>query len=120
MAIKIEEQNDGKFVEVQISGKIKKADYKQFVPEIDRLVREHGKIRMLLEMSDLRGWDLGAFWEDIKFDVKHFSDIERISLVGEKKWHRRISRFFRPFTRAKIRYFDRSAIDEARQWAAAV
>ena len=39
-------------------------------------------------MTGLHGWDAGALWEDIKFDIKHFADIERLAMVGEKKWHR--------------------------------
>jgi hypothetical protein len=119
MAIQIHEQKDGKLVEVQLSGKIRKEDYEHFVPEVDRLIRQHGKIRMLLEMTDFHGWDAGALWEDIKFDLKHFSDFERISMVGEKKWQKGMSQFCRPFTSAKIRYFDRRAMAEARQWAEA-
>jgi hypothetical protein len=117
MAINIDEKNGGKLVEIQVSGVLAKADYKQFVPYVERLIEQNGKIRMLLEMKDFHGWDGGALWEDIKFDLKHFSDIERVAMVGEKKWQKGMSSFCRPFTAAKIRYFDRSALDKARTWA---
>ena len=42
-------------------------------------------------MKDFHGWDAGALWEDIKFDLKHFSDIERVAMVGEKKWQKGMS-----------------------------
>ena len=54
--------------------------------------------------------------DNIKFDLKHFSDIERLALVGEKRWEKGMSVFCRPFTTAKIRYFDRPAVAEARAW----
>ena len=53
---------------------------------------------------------------DLKFDLKHFADIERLALVGDKKWEKGMSVFCKPFTTAKIRYFDRAAIAEARAW----
>ena len=28
--------------------------------------------------------------EDIKYDLKHFSDIERVAMVTEKKWQKGI------------------------------
>ena len=31
---------------------------------------------MLVEMHDFHGWTAGAIWEDIRFDAKHFTDIE--------------------------------------------
>jgi hypothetical protein len=119
MPIKLEEMKKGKLLDVHVSGKLAKDDYKEFVPEVDRLIEQHGKIRVLLKMTDFRGWKAGALWEDIKFDLKHFSDIERVAMVGEKKWQKGMSQFCRPFTTAKIRYFDRSKIDEAREWAEA-
>ena len=119
MAIKLEEKDNGKLVEVQLSGKITKKDYEHFVPEIDRLVHDHGKLHVLVDMHDFHGWTPGALWEDIKFDVKHFSDIERVAMVGEKKWQKGMSQFCRPFTTAKIRYFNHAEMEAAREWAEA-
>jgi SpoIIAA-like len=83
---------------------------------VERLVKAHGKIRMLVEMHDFHGWTVGALWEDIKFDVKHFSDIERVAMVGESKWQHGMAVFCKPFTAAEVRYFDRSEIEQARMW----
>ena len=84
--------------------------YEQFVPAFDRLVQQHGKLRVLFEMADFHGWDAGALWDDIKFDVKHVSHIDRLAMVGDKTWEHGMSVFCRPLTTAAIRYFDRSAI----------
>ena len=67
-------------------------------------------------MRDFHGWTAGALWEDIKFDVRHFRDIERLALVGEKKWEKGMAVFCKPFTTAKVRYFERAKADEARAW----
>ncbi len=119
MAVELKEIADGKVLDIHVSGKLVKDDYKHLVPEAERLIKQHGKIRILLEMKDFHGWDAGALWEDIKYDLKHFSDIERVAMVGEKKWQKGMSWFCRPFTTAKVRYFDQSALDEAREWAEA-
>jgi hypothetical protein len=116
MAIQLTEKNAGKVLEVQVSGKLAHEDYAHFVPVFERLVKEHGKIRVLFEMVDFHGWTAGALWDDVKFDLRHFSDIERLAMVGDKKWEKGMSVFCRPFTTATIRYFERSAIDEARVW----
>ena len=52
------------------------------------------------------------------FDFKHFADIERLAMVGEKKWEEWMAKFCRPFTNAEIRYFDQSQAEEARSWIA--
>jgi hypothetical protein len=116
MAIQLTEKNGGKVLEVHVSGKLAHEDYQHFVPEFERLVKQHGKIRVLFEMAGFHGWEAGALWDDVKFDLKHFSDIERLALVGDKQWEKGMSVFCKPFTTAKIRYFDRAAIAEARAW----
>ena len=116
MPIQIKQENGGKLVAVQVTGKLVKADYEHFVPEFERLVRQHGALRVLFDIADLHGWDAGAAWEDIKFDIKHFSDIERLAMVGDKKWQHGMAMFFKPFTKATIRYFDQANAAEARKW----
>ena len=64
-------------------------------------------------MHDFHGWTLGAVWEDVKFDLRHFSHIERLALVGDTKWEAGMAMFCKPFTTAKVRYFDESKAEEA-------
>jgi len=116
MPAQLNEKNGGKVLQVTVSGKLKHDDYQRFVPEFERLVKQQGKLRVLFEMDDFHGWDGAALWDDIKFDIKHFSDIERLAMVGDKKWEKGMSTFCRPFTTAQVRYFDRSAIEDARVW----
>jgi hypothetical protein len=116
MPIRLDDEPDGKVVVVHVSGKLVKADYATFVPESERLVRQHGKLCLLFDMSGLLGWDAGALWEDIKFDSRHFADIERLAMVGDTKWQERMATFFKPFTMATTRYFDRADAAEARTW----
>jgi hypothetical protein len=94
-------------------------DYDIFVPVIEAMIQKHGRIRIVLEMHGFHGWDASALWEDIKFDWKHYSDIERIAMVGNSKWEQGMAIFCRPFTSAKIRYFPDSKRQEALSWVAA-
>jgi hypothetical protein len=116
MAIQITEEDNGKIVVVRISGKVQKEDYVKFVPEVDRLVQQHGKLRMLFEMLDFHGWTAGAMWEDTKFAFHHFRNIERLAIIGEKKWQKGMATFCRPFTAAEVRYFEHSQEQEAHDW----
>lgn len=116
MAVELSEKNGGKLLEVRVSGKLVHEDYQRFVPEFDRLAEQHGKIRLLFEMVDFHGWEPEAFWNDFKLGMKHYSDIERLAMVGDKKWEAWMSVLCRPFTAAQVRYFDYEAIDEARAW----
>ena len=116
MPIQLNEENNGKLLTIHVSGKLVKADYDQFVPEVERLVRQHGKLRMLFDMTGFHGWNVGAAWEDFKFGIEHFADIERLAMVGEKQWQHGMAVFCKPFTRATVRYFDHADVAEARKW----
>lgn len=116
MTVQLAEEKRGRVLTVHVTGKLSRADYQQFVPEIDRAVAEHGRIRVLVVMDDFAGWDMGALWEDLKFDARHFSDVERIAMVGEKRWQEGMARFCKPFTTAEIRYFERDQLPEAHLW----
>ncbi|MCA9213490.1 MAG: STAS/SEC14 domain-containing protein [Planctomycetales bacterium] len=116
MSFKVTETAVGNIVEVQATGKLTKEAYESFVPMTEEKIKEHGKIRILFVMHDFHGWSAGAAWEDFKFDLKHFNHIERLAIVGETKWEKGMSVFCRPFTTAKIKYFDHTDIEKAREW----
>ena len=116
MPIQLNEENGGKILVVHVSGKLAKADYDHFVPEFERLVRQYGKLQLLFDMTGFHGWEAGALWDDFKFDLKHFTDIERLAMVGDKKWERGMAVFCKPFTKATIRYFDHAEAAKAGMW----
>jgi hypothetical protein len=116
MATHIDEVIHGKVLEVRLSGKLTSDDYGRFVPDTDALIRQYGKIRILVILEDFHGWNAGALWQDIKWDARHFRDVERIAVVGEKKWHRWMVGFCKPFTTAEIRYFEPGQLTEAHRW----
>ncbi len=89
---------------------------KYFAPLVNQQILQYGKIRVLLEMLDFHGWSAGAVWEDIKFDFKHWKDIERLAVVGDAKWEAGMAVFCKPFTLAKIKYFDTTELDQAEEW----
>lgn len=116
MSLEVRETDGGNVLEVHVSGKLTTEDYERFSPEVERMIGQHGKIRVLLDMHDFHGWSAGALWQDSKFNIKHFKDIERLAMVGEKAWEKGMSTFCKPFTTATVRYFERSQEEEARRW----
>jgi hypothetical protein len=108
--------NSANVVGFKLSGKLHDEDYKQFVPVIDAAAAQHGKVRLLAQFHDFHGWDLRALWDDIKFSTTHCTKIERIAIVGEKAWMKWMAKVCKPFTMAKIRYFDAPEAGAAEAW----
>lgn len=105
-----------KILAFKLSGKLHDEDYKTFVPAVDAAIANDGKVRILAQFHDFHGWDAKALWDDIKFSTTHCTKIEKIALVGEKKWEQWMAMVCKPFTMAKIKYFDASQLDDARAW----
>lgn len=116
MPVTLKHNLDDHYLEVGLTGKLTEQDYEQLGPQIEDLIRRHGKLRLLCDMHDFHGWTFGGLWEDVKFDIRHFDDVERLALVGETRWQEGMAAFCKPFTSAKIRYFERFELDEARKW----
>ena len=83
---------------------------------IDAVAAKEGKVRLLAQFENFAGWDLHALWDDIKFATTHCTKIERIALVGDKWWEQWMANVCKPFTMAKIQYFDIAEAEAARAW----
>ena len=116
MPVALKELNDGTLLEIHLTGTLVKKDYEAFAPVVERLVKQHGTIDMLVAMHDFHGETAGALWEDTKFAVHHFRDVKRLALVGETKWQEAMATFCKPFTTAEVRYFESSQAAAAHDW----
>lgn len=83
---------------------------------MDAAIAEDGKVRILAQFEDFKGWDARALWDDIKFATTHCTKIERLALVGDKAWEKWMAQVCKPFTMAEIKYFDVRQIDDAWNW----
>jgi len=110
------ERSRGKVVGYELSGKLHDEDYKTFVPDLEAVIEREGPVRLLLHLCDFEGWDLHAAWDDIKFDVKHYRDFERVAIVGDRKWEEWMARLTSPFTSLGSRFFEDSEIEAAWDW----
>jgi hypothetical protein len=105
-----------KLVGFRLTGTLHDSDYRSFVPALEAAIAAAGPIRLLAEFDDFHGWDLHAAWDDFKFGARHYADIERIALVGDRAWERWMAKLCKPFTRAQVRYFDAGGVEAAWAW----
>ncbi|MDX1406117.1 MAG: STAS/SEC14 domain-containing protein [Woeseiaceae bacterium] len=105
-----------KALEVGLVGTLEKRDYELFRPYAEATIDEHGELDLLVHIPDKPRFTPAALWEDLKFDVAHFSDVGRVAFVSKdssKEWLATISK---PFTKAEVRFFEVHKIDAARAW----
>jgi len=110
------ETGSPKVVGLKLSGKLHDEDYRQFVPAMETILTAEGKVRLFLQFDDFHGWDLHAAWNDVRFGRKHYSDFERIAMIGDRNREEWMAIVCRPFTEAEVKYFDRGEVDAAWKW----
>ncbi|MBZ0113493.1 MAG: STAS/SEC14 domain-containing protein [Thermoanaerobaculia bacterium] len=108
---------DSRVLAFCLSGTLTDADYKVFVPAVeDELEKAAGPAKMLVILKDFHGWTPKAVWDDTVFATQHLHDLQRIAIVGESRWQRWMATVCRPFTRAKVRYFEADEEQSAWEW----
>lgn len=112
----VEIQARGNLLCVRLSGKLTREFYEDFVPTVDSQIEAVGPLRVLVELQDFHGWTAGALWEDTNFSAHHWRDIKRLAIVGESQWERGMATFCKPFTAARVKYFDHSELAAAEAW----
>ncbi len=115
MPIQIKTEND-EVVVIRATGKLMKEDYAHFNPQFDEITHEKGKLRVLFDITGFEGWEPTGIWEEAKFDLKRNTDIRRMAVIGDEKWHETLTAVFKPFAAGEVRYFHRGEINEARNW----
>jgi hypothetical protein len=89
-------------------------DYQDFRNHIEEMIREHGSVRVLLDLNDFHGWDLRAAWDDLELGLRHLGKFDRCAILGNRSWEKWMIKLGKPFFR--VEYFDRSQREEAWRW----
>lgn len=104
------------YVGYKAIGKLVDQDYKELIPQLEELIKQYGKIRFLMDMTEYESASIKAAIDDFMFDIKHDKDIERCVVVGNKAWEEWITKVSKYFMHGEIKYFDIHEIDKAWEW----
>lgn len=110
------ETGSPRIVAYKLSGRLGDEEYRILMPELEASLAVQGKLRVLVLCEDFDGVDMRAVWEDIRFATKHYTDFERIAVVGDGRWESWLARFFKPFTRAAVKHYKASQAAQAWAW----
>lgn len=113
----LEEWTGDDVIALRVSGKLLHDDYESLVPKLEKLIEQHGAVRCLIDVTELDGVELRAVWDELRFDLKHASDVSRCAVVGERAWERWATAAARPiFRKAEVRFFERADFEQALAW----
>jgi hypothetical protein len=100
----------------RFSGTLTDPEFKTFVSRAEQLIAACGKIRLLLLVDYPQDFDFHAAWDDIVFWTRHIWEIERLAIVGQSAWQKRMESIERLLLHTQIRYYGASDLTEAWAW----
>ena len=102
--------------EIEISGRVSREEFDRVAEKLEALIAKHDQIRVLEILHDFEGMDVGAFWEDLKFSLRHMQDFSRCAVVSDQKWVDLWTQILSPLIRCEVEYFEPDKMREARAW----
>jgi len=113
-------ESSGGVLGFKVTGKMTDEDIKGFEPQIEFLIRDrkHKPIGILADLSQMRGAELKARWDEMRFLQKHTDHIARMAVVGADRWEEAMALLTAgaAVLQAETRYFDESEILRAWEW----
>jgi hypothetical protein len=104
----------------KVSGHVTAEEVDAFLPQIERAIGERGKrtIGILTDLSAMTGAEWAARWREIEFLSRYADHIERVAVVGAKKWEELKAEILAGtvLIQAETRYYPKEQILHAWHW----
>lgn len=116
LTMNIQRINDNFFLVLKAVGKLTHDDYEKITPIIDSTLMEvkEPKVKVLIDGTQMQGWELRAAWDDFKLGLKHGNEFEKIAIYGNKNWQEITAKIGSWFVSGEVKYFE--DIDSAMHW----
>lgn len=110
------DESAGNVLGYQVIGDISKEDYATLVPEVQAVVDEQGSVKLLLDMEQFKSEKPEAWGSDFSFGHTYRKQIEKMAIVGDKKWEKGLAKLAEPFYAREAQYFHTADIADAWSW----
>ncbi|PLY04204.1 MAG: STAS/SEC14 domain-containing protein [Arcobacter sp.] len=112
----VERINESLFLKFKAIGTLTHEDYERINPIIDLALTgiKEPKIDVLVDISELDGWDLEAAWDDLKLGLKYGNSFNKIAIYGEKSWVKFATKISSWFINGEVKQF--KTLGEAISW----
>jgi hypothetical protein len=113
-------QSSGGVLGFKVTRQMTDEDIKAFETQIEVLLHERKRkpIGILVDLAAMRGAELKARWDEMRFLQKHTTHIARMAVVGAGKWEEVMAVLTAgaAVLEAETRYFDEAEILRAWEW----
>jgi len=106
----------GRVLTLKVTGTLTQLELKSMQAASAAILGAHGAWRILVLTDNFLGWEVGA-WDDFSFQAEQDVHIERMAIVGERRWEELALLFTAKGLRSfPIQYFGHCQVAAARTW----
>jgi hypothetical protein len=109
-------ESSGNILGYKAIGVVKVSDYEKLVPEVESLVEMEGHFRMLLDLGEFKSEEVRAWLPDLKFGLRFRDKIDKMAIVGDKRWEEWMTPLAKPFYARDAKFFHSAEIAKAWAW----
>jgi len=108
LSVGMERCNGSFLLSLKVIGKLTHEDYEIVVPMLENSISgiSHPDIHVLVDATELEGWEMRAAWDDLKLGLKHGREFSRVAIVGNKTWEKVASKIGGWFIAGEMRLFE--------------
>ncbi len=107
----------GRILKVVAPVKLQSGDFAELARQVEPLIRQQGRLRLLIDASELGGWkDFAALEEHAAFVKSHQAKVDRIAVIAAHEWQHWLIGAVRVFLHPQVRLFEKSQQGEALHW----
>ncbi|MCH9691639.1 MAG: STAS/SEC14 domain-containing protein [Gammaproteobacteria bacterium] len=94
-----------------IKGRLVHEDYQLLTSLLDNAVAglDHPRINVLMDMTELEGWEMRAAWDDLKLGLQYGQQFQRIAMVGNRRWQQVAAKLASWFIGGEAQFFEQQA-----------
>jgi hypothetical protein len=103
---------------IRATGEVTKDDFDTvLLPRMDELVKRQGEINYILVLqTEVQNFTIGAWWDDLKLGLKHFTKWKKIAIVTDQAIIEKITDVFSFAIPGETRGYKLSQLDDAVAW----
>ena len=109
-------ESSGNVLGIKAIGIVRRADYDVLTPLCESLIEQEGTIRVLIDMQDFDLEEPTAWGADLHLGHEMHNKIEKMAIVGNRRWEQWMTSFCSPFYAREAKYFRAEDMADAWNW----
>jgi hypothetical protein len=106
-----------RLVTFRITGKLTYAEFAESQKQAGEIIKRLDKARFLALLEGFEGVEQEGDWGDVDFQMQFDKFIEKIAIVGDKKWEGMTTLFTgKGVRRVPIEFFETAELPQAKVW----